>query len=329
MLLSAAGEALIDLVPAQSADASTLLQPCLGGSVFNFVRALAKLGAPCAYLNPLSADAFGQSLRHALIADGVQLAQHTPSSCTTSLAVVQLDGAGKAAYSFYREGVADRAINAAELLTHSASSSWVMTGCLALDPRDQPTYLPWLAQSRRQGQVVAIDVNLRPSVMAELAAYRRSVLAACEHAHVLKASDDDLVTLFDLPDSRPRHVEAAALELLKQSGASLLALTRGERGAQLFSRQANALGGHLAPPAGGWHVADTVGAGDCFFAGLVHALMPLGNSSALAHASPSAMRQALVQGLACASFNVARVGAQSPTWQELQQVLNQQAFVAD
>ena len=45
---------------------------------------------------------------------------------------------------------------------------------------------------------MVIDANLRPSVMPDLAAYRRHVMAALQFADVIKASDEDLECL-ELP----------------------------------------------------------------------------------------------------------------------------------
>ena len=55
-LFVAAGEALIDLI--QQPDGR--YEACLGGSVFNFCVALARLRVPTAYANPLSRDPFGR-----------------------------------------------------------------------------------------------------------------------------------------------------------------------------------------------------------------------------------------------------------------------------
>ena len=109
--VATAGEALIDLI----LNADGRLQPCLGGAVSNLTRALARQGVETLYLNPLSKDRFGRQLASCLLDDGVHLAAPEPVLQVTSLAVVGVDASGHPDYSFYREGVADRATSAAAM----------------------------------------------------------------------------------------------------------------------------------------------------------------------------------------------------------------------
>eukprot|EP01034_Spumella_vulgaris_P033804 gene33804-41702_t len=62
------GEALMDCI----AQPDGRLLPLMGGSPFNMARAAALRGAAVSYLNPLSADHFGQQLHAQLVANGVQ-----------------------------------------------------------------------------------------------------------------------------------------------------------------------------------------------------------------------------------------------------------------
>ena len=192
--IATAGEALIDLVT--QADGSFV--SCEGGAVYNLTRAVARQGVGVAYLNALSSDRFGRGLRDHLLADGVHCAVAQAVAEPTSLAVVALDPAGKPDYSFYREGVADRIGTAAELIARSRSLpdlKVVCTGCLALAPQDRDRYQPWLRAARGAGLGVVVDANLRPSVVSDLFAYRRSVQEALALADVIKVSDDDLEVL--------------------------------------------------------------------------------------------------------------------------------------
>ena len=112
-----AGEALIDLIRREDG----AYAPCLGGSVYNQARALARQGLRSHYLNPLSADAFGRALAGQLAADGVQAADPQPRLAPTALAVVDPGtGGGPPRYAFYREGVADRDTRAEALIAACA-----------------------------------------------------------------------------------------------------------------------------------------------------------------------------------------------------------------
>lgn len=310
------GEALIDLI----ARPDGLYEPCLGGAVYNLTRALALQGAQVDYLNPISADANGQALRAALQRCAVQVTHTQPSLLPTALAIAHLDTRGQASYSFYREQVADRATTAATLNALCADIDGldaVCTGCLALAAADAGIVLPWLRTQRRQGRLVVVDANLRTAAMPDLAAYRQTLWQALGLADIIKASDDDLADLFGNPSSDP---VVLGRELLTRSGARALALTLGARGAVLLLPDGRGWQAHDPQPV---TVVDTVGAGDCFLAGLLVQWL----ASATAHlvgASTRApndarMQQALARGVASASLCVMRRGCAPPTAAEVGQ----------
>lgn len=310
--VATAGEALIDLIRNDDG----LLQPCLGGAVYNLTRALARQGVGTLYLNPLSRDRFGRQLAQGLADDGVRLAVPEPVQQVTSLAVVGVNAQGHPDYSFYREGVADRATTAAALTAACApitTLSLVCTGALALSPDDASTYLPWLASQREAGRTVVIDANLRPSVMPDLPAYRQHVLAALQYADVIKASDEDLACL-ELPGATAL---AQAWHLLSSSQAACLALTRGPEGATLLTRSGQVFHARERQPVA---VVDTVGAGDCFLAGLVAALLDNGLAFHWGDTSvkPTLAQELLSRAVASASLCILERGCVPPTGAQVQ-----------
>jgi len=316
--VATAGEALIDFI----AHADGRFEPCLGGAVYNLARALARQGVGTLYLNPLSRDRFGRRLAQGLVNDGVELAVPEPVVQVTSLAVVNLNEQGHPDYAFYREGVADRATTAAAL-TQACSQvetlSLVCTGALALSPNDAETYLPWLAAQRQAGRTVVIDANLRPSVMPNLEQYRRHVLTALQYADVIKASDEDLACL-NLPGATPG---AQARHLLQSSRASVLALTLGAKGAALLTRHGQFI---QAQETAAITVVDTVGAGDCFLAGLVAAMLAhkLPADWGSSQVSEAIAKTLLASAIASASLCVMQRGCVPPTRAEVAQRLAQE-----
>ena len=314
--VATAGEALIDLV--RGSDGS--LQPCAGGAVYNFSRALAAQGVVTAYLNPLSSDAFGRQLARGLLEAGVALAGGPAVREPTSLAIVGVDSQGQPAYSFYREGVADRAVDAATLMAECDSLPQlqaVCTGCLALVPEDAARYLPWLQACRASGKLVVVDANLRPGTTDDIAAYRANVRAALALADVIKVSDEDVVAL--MPGTSDPLT--AAREFFSLGPAQCVAFTRGGRGAVLLGRDGRE-----------WHardraelqIVDTVGAGDCFLAGLVAGLLSLATDEppwAGGELPDPLARRALARAVASASHCVQQRGCVPPRLAELDAVL--------
>lgn len=302
--IALAGEALIDLI----ASPDGTFTPCLGGAVYNLARALSRQGVGSMYLNPLSSDRFGRLLAQQLEQDGVALAKPNAVQEVTSLAVVNLDDTGHPDYAFYREGVADRTINAASLQNSCSQLSelkMVCTGALALDARDQGHYLPWLKTQKQAGHWVVVDANLRPSVMPHLPSYRAAIQRALALADIIKVSDEDLIHL-GLEGASP--VESAQ-QLLRQTSAQLLALTLGEHGAWLMSANGLLCFGRESTKLA---IADTVGAGDSFLAGLLAALL----NQNLDISSQAALEQLLRHAVASASLCVQEKGCVPPTWDQ-------------
>lgn len=309
--VATAGEALIDFI----AHADGRFEPCLGGAVYNLTRALARQGVGTLYLNPLSRDRFGRRLAQGLVDDGVHLAVSEPVVQVTSLAVVNVNEQGHPDYAFYREGVADRATTAAALIQSCQDLedlSLVCTGALALSPDDTHTYLPWLAAQRQGGRTVVIDANLRPSVMPNLEQYRRHVLTALQYADVIKASDEDLACL-NLPGA---DALTQAQHLLQSSRASVMALTLGAQGAALLTRHGQLFQARESAPVA---VVDTVGAGDCFLAGLVAAMLghKLPADWGSAAVADAVAKRLLGSAIGSASLCVMRRGCVPPTRAEV------------
>ena len=95
-----AGEALIDLV----ASTDGQVRAHLGGGPYNAARTMARLGVPTTFFGRLAGDGFGRLLRERLTEEGVGIAVAEPSGRPSTLAVVAVDDAGVASYSFYLDG---------------------------------------------------------------------------------------------------------------------------------------------------------------------------------------------------------------------------------
>ena len=317
-LLACYGEALVDVILqpyAQAHALSNAATACLGGSVFNFCLASARQGLATAYLNPLSADAFGRQFRAIMRAEGIELSLAAridqASALPTSLAMVQLQKDAKASYIFHRESVADRSANAVEIIAAlPAGTTLLHTGCLTLVPQDWPTTRRIVEHARARDICISLDANLRPAVCPDVTNYRAAVMHALSMAHIAKVSDDDLQAL-GLDTSSPL---AAAQELMRGTHIQLLALTLGAQGAWLLSRRAQV----QALPPNGLKAVDTVGAGDCFYAGLLAWLAQRGvlTSNSLGGLQVDELQPALVHATAAASINVQRSGCNPATWQE-------------
>jgi fructokinase len=302
-----AGESLIDMVAA----ADGTFSPVPGGAPYNFARALALQGVPAGYANPFSDDLFGSLLKKTLEESG---ARHlgARSSKPTSLALVATDERGQPQYSFYRSQVADRDIDAQALLGPAQPDMiGFHSGGLGLVPPDHVLIVQAMQKFRDTGALCTVDINMRPQVAHTMAVapedYRQAALAVASLAHVAKVSDEDLQHL-----ALPGVPQVSARALL-QGGCKLVILTLGAKGAWAISAEEE-----IFQAAAHVKVVDTVGAGDCFFAGLIASLKHQGALRALSHCAPSGvvLAQALRHANACAAIDIGRKGCQPATWEE-------------
>ena len=294
------GEALMDCV----ATADGLLHPHVGGSPFNLARAAALRGGRVSFLNRFSQDPFGDQMCSQLARDGVQTVlgrSHLP----TALAVVQVKD-GQPSYGFYREGIADRDYSVAEVLQAlSAVPPGVLhTGSLMLVPPEHEKVLAVLQGAKKQGWTISVDVNLRPKLAADLAAYIAAVKAVAAWADWLKASDEDLQLLGFADVSKSTAPEIA--RSFAMQGASRVALTFGADGAWL--RVDGETAEASAPQV---RVVDTVGAGDTFWGNC------LSDWTQQPQAAAQRLQATLENAMRAAAINCTRAGCQPPTRDEL------------
>ncbi|MBO0803343.1 MAG: carbohydrate kinase, partial [Nocardiopsaceae bacterium] len=259
--LTVIGEAVIDLVPGKGRDC---YQARPGGSPFNVAVGLARLGHRVTLMARLADNTFGRLLRSRATAEGIDTSRAPEAPEPTTLAVVGLDSEGRASYDFYADGTADWQWSAAETARIPGDTAVFHMGSIACwtPPGDEPIR-DAAARLRHDGRaLVSYDPNVRPALLGEPARARGLVERSAGVAHIVKASREDAEWLY--PDANLERVARGWLDL----GALLVVITDGPRGAYLF--QAGASPRHR--PGLRVRLADTIGAGDAFTAGLLGGL---------------------------------------------------------
>lgn len=266
MPMMIAGETLVDMILRPDG----FIDPKLGGSPFNFALALARLGCSVQYANPLSFDTFGQRLVATLSEAKVGLRAQR-SACPTSLACVTVDAQGHPSYAFYREGVADRDWNPLSLLeTHGVDIGYFHVGSLVLIPPDGALWAEVLAGMRAKGVVTSVDVNMRLIAASDHPHYIQTIKSLMPLANVLKVSDEDLLAL------RLEGDPLAVARRLLTGDTRVVVLTLGAKGAWALTAKDEVFQAPVQVK-----VVDSVGAGDCFYAGFTCALAETGNLDAI------------------------------------------------
>jgi fructokinase len=297
------GEALVDLVPqGQAGD----YRAHAGGSPFNVAVGLARLGNRTALMARLADNSFGRLLRDAAAAESIDLSAAPHATEPTTLAVVSVDDAAHATYDFYIEGTADWEWTAAELaglpadtgvLQFGSIASWMAPGSELIDQV--------VADAHAKGGVlVSYDPNVRPAVFGDRARGREIVERSVRNAHVVKASREDLEWLY------PSDSVDEAVPRWNELGVALVVVTDGADGAIAYRRGAPP----LRRPGRAITLADTIGAGDAFTAGLLSGLVrrDLHTPERVAAIADAALVEVIDEAVLVSSMTCERVGADPP-----------------
>jgi fructokinase len=304
MILSC-GEALIDMLPRKSAAGEDCFAPYAGGAVFNTAVALGRLGTPAGFFSGISSDFLGQMLRDQLTASNVdsRLCHVSDRPCT--VAFVKLVN-GQATYAFYDENTAGRMLTVANLPHVTAEA--LFFGGISLMVEPCASAYESLMTRESPARVIMIDPNIRPSFIRDEAAYRARIMRMLRLSDIVKLSDEDLGWLIG-----GSGIEDMAREILT-FGPKLVCVTQGAKGATGFTASQNVFVAAIPVT-----VADTVGAGDTFNAGVLAALHRRGalTKSKLVNLDEATIRDALTLGVKAAAITVGRPGANPPWAHEL------------
>lgn len=304
------GEALIDLIPDHAPGATAGKWTAYsGGGPFNTATALAKLGEDVHFLGRLSTDAFGQQLRMHLARAGVDVGLSASTEEATSLAIVSLDGAGKADYCFHFDKTSNFSWQAKDFPTLQ-TVDWLHFGSIGtVVGAGASAILDFVSQTAAS---LSYDINVRPSTMPNRARYVERVSnlmsAVGSKSGIVKASDEDIAWLVD-DSSRPLHY---AQRWARDFGLSMFVVTLGAEGAVAVTPD----GRQITSPGRRVPVVDTVGAGDTFMAGFLSSLSQ----------NFVDVQGALDRGVAAAAIVCSRQGAQPPSFAEVALVLGNEPY---
>ncbi len=314
-----AGEGLIDIIPAQrgqSLQEASQLERMAGGSTANVAVALARLGIRAGFLGKVGDDPFGHFLRETLVQEGVDVRQmFMGKEANTGLAFAWLDGSesGEVKYLFYRQPSADRFLKAeeidwdwcrqAQILAHSSLN-------LAHEP-SATAIRTALTNARANRQLVCYDVNMRLPAWPDHPTARAGMLAALDTCDIVKLNQYELAFLTGISDP----IEGAKKLWREQTRLVLVTLDR-EGCYFLTATSAGYVPGFEV------EVADSIGAGDGFVAGLLAYILQIG----LDYDDPTQVEKACRYANAVGALVVTQPGAipAMPTLQQVEKFLEVQ-----
>lgn len=294
------GESLIDVVRAPDGSSTRHV----GGSPLNVAVGLARLGHRTTLATHFGRDEGGAAIGARLSDAEVDIVPGSDRAEDTSEATATLDERGGATYTF---DITWRVPELPERTGHLHAGS-----IGALMPPGGVDVLAAMRGGGRRVGTVSYDPNIRPSLVRDRAATLEEVKRRVAASDVVKASDEDLEWLA----GRPLDAQGLAdwCRGWSDLGPALVVCTRGARGVLAILPS----GRVVDLPGTAVEVADTVGAGDSFMAGLLSGLLDAGliggpeARSRLRKARGAAVTPAITRGIDTSALTVARTGAHAP-----------------
>eukprot|EP00747_Dinoflagellata_sp_TGD_P089556 gnl/TRDRNA2_/TRDRNA2_164366_c0_seq2.p1 gnl/TRDRNA2_/TRDRNA2_164366_c0~~gnl/TRDRNA2_/TRDRNA2_164366_c0_seq2.p1 ORF type:complete len:425 (+),score=85.67 gnl/TRDRNA2_/TRDRNA2_164366_c0_seq2:156-1277(+) len=343
-----AGEALMDMLPAEGKDGSTAWRNAAGGSPFNVCIAATRLGSKTFFLSALSTDLFGEQLYKHLEKEGVDLAMARKVPNPSTLAFVSKTPSGDAQYAFFKENAADRQLTSnfvvEALEDHPPFAAvHVSLGAVTLEDKQMAkAFIYLLRKAQDDGAFTSFDPNIRiPMIDGDANSYRAKVEEFVGFVDLAKASDEDIAFMYgDMP------MEEVAETWLKL-GSRLVVFTRGADGLIAYYRtdgSETAASIAVSPPTDAPNtvdatgkpapVADTVGAGDTAMGAILNgvvgssmdassvSLLPqIKNGAAWDDAAVTQLKSVLQRAVTAAAITCSRDGADPPRTGELQSAI--------
>ena len=246
------GEVLWDVLPGGA---------CLGGAPANFAYITTLMGDQGIVASRVGEDSRGvEALRRmqelGLDIDHVQTDRQHP----TGVVNVKLDADGVAQYEFAHAVAWDFLEWSSDWQQLALDVDAVCFGSLAQRSQNSCATIRQFLAAVPEHTVKVFDVNLRQAY------YSAEILGeSMRLADIVKLNDDELPTLMELMKVVHKDETASARKLLREYGLKVVCITRGSRGSLLVQgEEVSEHPGFRVP------VADTVGSGDAFTAGMVH-----------------------------------------------------------
>jgi len=251
------GEVLWDLLPERT---------CLGGAPANFAYITTLMGDQGIVASRVGEDSQGlDALRRmeelGLDIDHVQTDRQRPTGTVN----VELDGKGVARFDIAHPVAWDALEWTPDWQDLAENADAVCFGSLAQRSEESRATIRHFLRATLPGTLKVFDVNLRQAY------YSHEVLAeSMRLADIVKLNDEELPKIMSLAKFPHKDELSSAQRLLSTYDLKLVCITRGGRGSLLVSDKLVRGGDASEHPGFRVRVADTVGSGDAFTAGLVH-----------------------------------------------------------
>jgi len=231
-----------------------------GGSTFNSIISLGRVGVPCIMVTDIGGDHVGDIICNYLQDNGVSteyICRHEQMKSHLSLAF--LDANNDAHYTFYKDHAAFSLDGRLPQITHE--DVLLFGSFFAINPAIRPVVSSLLRQAHEVGAWLYYDINFRKAHIPDLPEVLPAIEQNMSWATIVRGSMEDFENLYGLhePETIYTHVKSLC---------STLILTDGARQIHFYTPD-----GHGTYEVLPIKTVSTVGAGDNFNAGYIYAML--------------------------------------------------------
>jgi fructokinase len=246
------GEVLWDLFPERA---------CLGGAPSNFAYITTLMGDQGIVASRVGEDSRGVTAMQRMEELGLNIDHiQTDREHPTGVVNVKVDGKGVATYEIAEPVAWDYLSWTLDWQHLAETSDAVCFGSLAQRSEHSRSTIRRFVKAMPAASVKIFDVNLRQSYFSE-----ELLAESMNVADIVKLNDEELPKMMTLMNMPHKDERSSAQRIMEKFELKLICITRGGRGSLLASN-----GKVHEHPGFRVRVADTVGSGDAFTAGLIH-----------------------------------------------------------
>lgn len=265
----ALGELLIDFTESgTSENGMKLFEQNPGGAPANLLTVASHLGYRTSFIGKVGKDMHGEFLIKTLEKEGI--GTHSlivDQKYFTTLAFVEIGEGGERNFSFARKPGADTKLSAEELDQKLLKNCKIFHfGSLSLtaEPSHKAT-LTAVDIAKKAGAIISYDPNYRVSLWSDQDTAVEMMKSVIPLVDVMKVSDEESLLLTGEKEY------LSAVQKLLEMGPKLIALTLGENGVMIATRnQKEVIAGFSV------NAVDTTGAGDSFWGGFLSKYLSYG-----------------------------------------------------
>lgn len=232
-----------------------------GGSVYNSIISLGRVGAEATFISEVGDDKIGEIILSHLRDSGVDSsAVCSFSGGKSPLALAFLNERNDAEYLFYKDYPSNRL--EVEFPKIEKGDIVLYGSYFVLNPVLREKTKAFLEYAKESGAILYYDINFRKNHVAERIKLGEALIENLEFADIVRGSADDFNYLYEMTDP-----EKIYREKIKFYCPEFI-FTSGEGNVRLFTKNFT-----KAFPVKKIEVVSTVGAGDNFNAGVVYGLL--------------------------------------------------------